>query len=53
MRDYSHKIKYWSAEMFLAIEALDTQKIQYVAKKLDYFVGRQKNIVDKYESIYS
>lgn len=53
MRDYSHKIKYWSAEMFLAIEALDTQKIQYVTKKLDYYVGRQKSLVDKYESIYS
>ena len=49
---YAEKIGYWSYKMNKAIDALDVEGIKYAAARLEYFVGRQNQLIGRIEKIY-
>ena len=51
-RGYLPKIEYYQSLMNIAIMELDNHKIHYLSSKLNYFIERQRDLIDmkKFES---
>ena len=51
-RGYLPKIEYYQSLMNIAIMELDNSKIHYLSSKLNYFIERQRDLIDmkKFES---
>ena len=49
---YEEKIGYWSYKLNKAISNLDVEGIKFAASRLEYFVGRQKEVNERLEQLY-
>ncbi len=51
-RGYLPKIEYYQSLMNIAIMELDNNKLHYLSSKLNYFIERQRDLIDmkKFES---
>ena len=50
---YQPKIDYYNYKLVRAIENLDPEAVKFYAGKLAYFVGRQQQVNQRLEQLYS
>ena len=48
-RGYLPKIEYYQSLLNIAIMELDNHKIHYLSSKLNYFIERQRDLIDMKE----
>ena len=49
---YQPKIDYWYGQLNEAIRNLDPEAVEYASQKLAYFVGRQREVMNRLEQLY-
>ena len=49
---YQPKIDYWYGQLNEAIRNLEPEAVEYASQKLAYFVGRQREVMNRLEQLY-